>query len=84
MNSVKNESKNWIKHALSAWLKNRATMATSGNQTNLRKKTCSSSGTTNIHEITFFGLLTSSLMRGIHIGEISKLGWLIGLDEHAI
>jgi hypothetical protein len=28
--------------------------------------------------------LTSSLMRGIYMGEISKLGWLIGLVEHAM
>jgi hypothetical protein len=41
-------------------------------------------GAINIHEDFHFGLLTSSLMRGIHMGEISKLGWLIGLVEHAI
>jgi hypothetical protein len=29
-------------------------------------------------------LLTSSQIRGIQIGEISKLGWLIGLVKHAI
>jgi hypothetical protein len=27
---------------------------------------------------------TSLLMRGIQIGEMSKLGWLIGLVKHAI
>jgi hypothetical protein len=29
-------------------------------------------------------LLTSSQIRGIQIGEMSKLGWLIGLVKHAI
>jgi hypothetical protein len=29
-------------------------------------------------------LVTSSLIRGIQIGEISKLGWLIGFVKHAI
>jgi hypothetical protein len=29
-------------------------------------------------------LETLLLMRGIQIGEMSKLGWLIGLVEHAI
>jgi hypothetical protein len=29
-------------------------------------------------------LVTSFLMRGIQIGEMSKLGWLIGLVKHAI
>jgi hypothetical protein len=29
-------------------------------------------------------LLTSLLMRGIQMGEMSKLGWLIGLVKHAI
>jgi hypothetical protein len=28
--------------------------------------------------------VTSSLMRGIQMGEISKLGWLMGFVEHAI
>jgi hypothetical protein len=28
-------------------------------------------------------LLTSWLIRGIQMGEMSKLGWLIGLDKHA-
>jgi hypothetical protein len=28
--------------------------------------------------------LTSLLTRGIQMGEISKLGWLIGLVKHAI
>jgi hypothetical protein len=31
----------------------------------------------------FCELETSLLMRGIQIGEMSKLGWLIGLVEHA-
>jgi hypothetical protein len=29
-------------------------------------------------------LLTSLLIRGIQMGEMSKLGWLIGLVKHAI
>jgi hypothetical protein len=29
-------------------------------------------------------LETSLLTRGIHMGEMSKLGWLIGLVKHAI
>jgi hypothetical protein len=29
-------------------------------------------------------LLTSLLMRGIQIGEMSRLSWLIGLVKHAI
>jgi hypothetical protein len=29
-------------------------------------------------------LLTSLLIRGIHLAEISKLGWLIGFVKHAI
>jgi hypothetical protein len=29
-------------------------------------------------------LLTSSQIKGIQIGEMSKLGWLIGLVKHAI
>jgi hypothetical protein len=29
-------------------------------------------------------LETSLLMKGIQIGEMSELGWLIGLVEHAI
>jgi hypothetical protein len=29
-------------------------------------------------------LETSLLIRGIQIGEMSKLGWLIGLIKHAI
>jgi hypothetical protein len=29
-------------------------------------------------------LETSMLMRGVQIGEMSKLGWLIGLVKHAI
>jgi hypothetical protein len=41
-------------------------------------------GVTDVHEDFHFGLLTSSLMRGIHMGEISKLGWLIGLVEYAM
>jgi hypothetical protein len=28
--------------------------------------------------------LTSLLIRGIHVGEISKLGWMIGVAEHVI
>jgi hypothetical protein len=39
---------------------------------------------TDFHKNFHFNLLTSSLMRGIHKGEISKLGWLIGLVEHAM
>jgi hypothetical protein len=29
-------------------------------------------------------LLTSLLIRGIQMGEMSKLGWMIGLAKHAI
>jgi hypothetical protein len=29
-------------------------------------------------------LVTSLLIRGIQVGEMSKLGWLIGLIKHAI
>jgi hypothetical protein len=36
------------------------------------------------HVIQIFELETSLLMRGIQIGEMSKLGWLIGLVKHAI
>jgi hypothetical protein len=37
------------------------------------------------HVIQIFSELeTSLLMRGIQIGEMSKLGWLIGLTKHAI
>jgi hypothetical protein len=42
-----------------------------------RNKTCKIVGVTDVHEDFYFGLLTSSLMRGIHMGEISKLGWLM-------
>jgi hypothetical protein len=31
-----------------------------------------------------FELLTSLLIRGIQMGEMSKMGWLIGLVKHAI
>jgi hypothetical protein len=39
---------------------------------------------TNNHTDFHFDLLTSSLIKGIHMGEISKLGWLMGLIEHAM
>jgi hypothetical protein len=39
---------------------------------------------TNVHKNFHFDLLTSSLMRGIHMGEISKMGWLIRLVEHTM
>jgi hypothetical protein len=29
-------------------------------------------------------LITSLLIRGIQMGELSKLGWLIGLDKYVI
>jgi hypothetical protein len=29
-------------------------------------------------------LVTSLLIRGILLGEMSEMGWLIGLDKHAI
>jgi hypothetical protein len=29
-------------------------------------------------------MMTSSLIRGIQMGEMSKLGWLIGFVKHAI
>jgi hypothetical protein len=34
--------------------------------------------------VFFVDLFTSSLRRGIQMGEISKLGWLIGFTEHAM
>jgi hypothetical protein len=33
--------------------------------------------------VSLVDLVTSSLMRGIQIGERSKLGWLMGFVEHA-
>jgi hypothetical protein len=38
----------------------------------------------NNHTDLHFDLLTSSLIIGVHMGEISKLGWLMGLIEHAM
>jgi hypothetical protein len=31
-----------------------------------------------------FGIFTSLLIRGFQMGEMSKLGWLIGLGKHVI
>jgi hypothetical protein len=31
-----------------------------------------------------YNLLTSSLIKGFHMGEIYKLGWLIGIAKHDI
>jgi hypothetical protein len=40
---------------------------------------------TNLSRLTdLYELVTSSLIRGIQMGEISRLGWLIGLVKHAI
>jgi hypothetical protein len=36
------------------------------------------------HTDLFYELVTSMLIRGIQMGEVSKLGWLIGLFEHVI
>jgi hypothetical protein len=36
------------------------------------------------HTDILCALETSLLMRGIHIGEMSKLDWLIGLIKHTI
>jgi hypothetical protein len=65
-------------------IKKRAPRATSGNRPNPGAKLAEIVGATNVHKNFHFDLLTSSLMRGIHMGEISKLGWLIGLAEHAM
>jgi hypothetical protein len=31
-----------------------------------------------------YKLLTSLLIKGIHMGETSKLGWIIGFIKHAV
>jgi hypothetical protein len=36
------------------------------------------------HSDLLCGLVTSLLIRGIQMGEMSKLGWLTGLVKHAI
>jgi hypothetical protein len=39
----------------------------------------------NLTERTdFYELLTSLLIRGINMGVMSKLGWLIGFIKHAL
>jgi hypothetical protein len=31
-----------------------------------------------------FGLVTPSLIRGVQLGEISRVGWLIGIFKHTV
>jgi hypothetical protein len=48
----------------------------------INKKTQRFGGSYGIDFLLY--LVTSSLVRGIQMGEISKLGWLMGFVEHAI